>query len=101
MLAARLVISLRAPAWQCRYRPALMRTQLVIDATRRGRNPAVAIFPRAALVTSWAVIPGLQNSCRHFASVLVTRSIKKLPATNVIRSGPACRNEDKSQHLNR
>ena len=38
--------------WRCRYPPALMRTQRVIDATPRVRNPAVAIFLRAALVIS-------------------------------------------------
>src|SRR5438067_10924015 len=101
MLAARLVISLRAPAWRCRYPPALMRTQLVIDATRRARNPAVAIFLHAALVINWVVIHELRNPCRRFASASVIPNIKELPATTVIKSGPACRNEDKSPRLNR
>jgi hypothetical protein len=72
-----------------------------MDATLRGHKPAVAIFLRAALVISWADIPGRRRSRKHSALALVMQSIKRSPAMNAIRSERECRSEGKSRRRNR
>ena len=52
-------------------------------------------------VISWAVIPGHLNLPGLSGSVSITRSIKKLPATNVIRFEPGCRSAGRLLRLSR
>jgi len=63
----RRVIGLRGAALLSRYLRDSTRTQFVMDATLRARNPAAAISLRVVLVISWVGIPVVLNSRRHSA----------------------------------